>query len=555
MILNFIRNGRTFLAKKQTNILSAAAVMMITVFLSRILGLIRDRLLASTFFGGSEWQLDVYFAAFRIPDMLFQLIVAGALSAAFIPVFSQYLEKKEEEAWEVATSVLNIALMIFLFLGSIFFLFSKQFCSLVAPKFSPEQLNLMVNLSRLMLLAQFFFIISNFVTGVLQSHQRFLVPAMAPVVYNLGIILGILMLASFWGIYGPTTGVILGAFLHLLIQVPLAFLLGFKPRFNFNFKHPGIREIGRLMLPRTLTLAVSQIELTIAVLIATSLSVGSLSIYYFAQHLNALPVGLFGMTIGQAALPTLSAEAGKTNLDDFKATFRATFLQILFLALPASGFLLILRIPLVRLVFGARAFPWEATLLTSKVVAIFSLSVFAQCLIQLLIRGFYSLRDTKTPFFIGSGAVVLNVVTALLLTFVYHWGILGLAVATTLASLVQSTLLFFFLKQKIDGLEEKKLVLPLLKMGLATATMMIGLWMSMRFLDIILDTSRTINLLLLTCLSSFLGILVYVLLAKLLEIKELASFLAILKRRGKWQEVLEQSTEVLDGTNKTSQAV
>ncbi len=188
-------------------------------------------------------------------------------------------------------------------------------------------------------------------------------------------------------------------------------------------------------------------------------------------------------------------------------------------------------------------------------VAIFSVSVFAQCLIQLLIRGFYSLRDTKTPFFIGSLTVFLNVVTALLLTFVYHWGVLGLAMATTLSSLVQTFLLFFFLKQKIGGLGERELFLPLLKMGLTTLIMMLGLWMSMRFLDIILDTTRTINLLLLTGLSSSLGFLVYMMLAKLLKIKELISFWNILKRRGKWQEVLEQTTEVLDGSNKTPQTV
>lgn len=554
MIRNFFLNSKALLAKKQTNILSAAGVIMVTVFLSRILGLVRDRLLASTFFGGSEWQLDVYFAAFRIPDMIFQLIVAGALSAAFIPVFSHYLRKKEEEAWKIGAATLNAALLIFLLIAVIFFLNSRLFCSLVAPKFEAQKLNLMVRLSQLMIGAQFFFIISNFLTGVLQSHQRFLLPAIAPVVYNLGIILGIMVFSPFWGIYGPTLGVVIGAFLHLLIQIPLAFSLGFKPSFNFNFKHPGVVEIGRLMLPRTLSLAVSQIELTIAVFIATSLTAGSLSIFYFAQHLNALPVGLFGMTIGQAALPTLATEADK-NWQDFKNTLITTFLEILFLALPASALLLILRIPLVRLVFGARAFPWQATLLTGKVVAIFSVSVFAQCLTQLLVRGFYSLHDTKTPFLISALTVFLNVMTALMLTFYYHWGVLGLATATTVTSLVHAGLLFYFLGKKVNGFEKEKLIMPVLKMILATMTMMIGLWMSMRFLDLVLDTTRTLNLLFLTAVSSFLGFSIYLGLAKLLEIKEMESFLGLLRKRGEWQEVLEKSTEVLDGSEKTTQQI
>lgn len=550
MMNNFFRNGKSLLTRKQTNILSAASVIMATVFLSRVLGLLRDRMLASSFFGGGEWQLDAYYAAFRIPDMLFQLIVAGALSAAFIPVFSLYLQNDEKQAWEVTRSVLNIGLLIFSGLAVIFLIWATPLCRLIAPDFKAEQLNLMVNLSRLMIIAEFFFMISNFLTGVLQSHQRFLVPAIAPIVYNLGIILGILFLTPTWGVYGPTLGAILGAFLHLLIQVPLAWSLGFRPGLNFNFRHPGVVEIGRLMLPRTLALAVDQIELTVAVRIATSLAAGSLSLFNFAQHLVVLPVGLFGMTIGQAALPALTSAAGKQGLKDFKATFMTTFLQILFLALPVSVLFLTLRIPLVRLVFGARSFPWEATLLTGKAVAIFSLAIFAQCLIQLLVRGFYSLHDTKTPFWIGTLAVSLNISVALLLAFGYGWGILGLATATTLSSLIQAGLLFGYLDKKVGKFEKKELIDGLSKMMPAAGITAVILWISMRFLDQLLDTSRTLPLLILTMTATSLGLSTYLVLAKIFKIKELLSFWQVLKKPGEWQEVLEESTEVLDGSEK-----
>lgn len=550
MMDNFFRNGKSLLTRKQTNILSAASVIMATVFLSRVLGLLRDRLLASSFFGGREWQLDAYYAAFRIPDMLFQLIVAGALSAAFIPVFSLYLQNDEKQAWEVTRSVLNIGLLIFSGLAVIFLIWATPLCRLIAPDFKAGQLNLMVNLSRLMIMAEFFFIISNFLTGVLQSHQRFLVPAIAPIVYNLGIILGIVILSPIIGVYGPTLGAILGAFLHLLIQIPLAWSLGFRPGLNFNFRHPGVVEIGRLMLPRTLALAVDQVELTVAVRIATSLAVGSLSLFNFAQHLVVLPVGLFGMTIGQAALPALTSAASKKDLKDFKATFMTTFLQILFLALPVSVLFLTLRIPLVRLVFGARSFPWEATLLTGKAVAIFSLSIFAQCLIQLLVRGFYSLHDTKTPFWIGTLAVSLNISVALLLAFGYGWGILGLATATTLSSLIQAGLLFSYLDKKVGKFEKKELIDGLSKMMPAAGLTGIILWLSMRFLDQVLDTSRTLPLLILTIAATTLGLITYLVLAKIFKIKELLSFWQVLKKPGEWQEVLEESTEVLDGSEK-----
>ncbi|HUV42506.1 MAG TPA: lipid II flippase MurJ, partial [Patescibacteria group bacterium] len=297
MVNNLFKNGKLILLRRQSNILSAAFVIMVTVFASRILGLVRDRLLAGAFFGGNEWLLDTYFAAFRIPDMIFQLLVLGALSAAFIPVFSEYLTKNEKEAYQISSSVINIVLLFFIIIAALTFIYADQLCRLIAPTFSPERINLMVDLTRIMLLAQLFFCFSNFLTGVIQSHQRFLVPALSPVVYNLGIIFGIVFLVPIWGIYGPTIGVVIGAVLHLLVQLPLAIRLGFVYQFRaWHFTHPGVKEIARLMLPRTLALGINQIEATVAVFIATSLAVGSLSIFYFAQHLMNVPVGLFGST-------------------------------------------------------------------------------------------------------------------------------------------------------------------------------------------------------------------------------------------------------------------
>src|SRR4030043_155624 len=174
MLRSFWRNGSLIFSHKQVNILSAATVIMVAVAISRLLGLLRDRLLAGTFFGGQERQLDVYFAAFRLPDMIFQLLVSGALSAAFIPVFSRYLEKDEKEAYRLSSSVINFLMVVFILLALIVFVFSRPLASLIAPAFSPAEINLMVDLTRIMLLAQIFFCVSNFLTGVIQSKQRFL---------------------------------------------------------------------------------------------------------------------------------------------------------------------------------------------------------------------------------------------------------------------------------------------------------------------------------------------------------------------------------------------
>ena len=541
------KNGGSLFTRKQTNILSAATVLMLAVFGSRILGLLRDRLLAGAFFsGGRQALLDVYFAAFRLPDMLFQLLVLGALSAAFIPVFSKFLETDEKRAWHIASSVISIALLVFLPLGFIIFFLARPLSQLIAPTFSPSEIILMARLTKIMLLAQLFFVLSNFLTGILQSYQCFLVPALAPVFYNLGIIAGILFLSPFLGIYGPTIGVVIGAFLHFLIQVPVALSLGFSFKPTFDIKEKSVRLIGRLMLPRTISLAVSQIELTVAVFIATSLSAGSLAIFYFAQHLNALPVGLFGLTIGQAALPSLSKEAEK-GLDNFKNLFLSSLKQILYLALPASVVLVILRIPLVRIAFGAREFPWKATLLTGKVVSLFAISVFAQSAIQLLIRGFYALKNTKTPLVVGGLAVFINVFLSFLFVYQFSWGVEGLALAMSCASFIQAILLFLILDKKVKGFEKSNYLPSILRMFLASTLTGIALWVPMRFLDrFVLNTTKTIQLVFLTILASLSGAIVYLSLSYFLKIKELESYLRIIRKFGRWRKVLADTEEILD---------
>ncbi|NMB56531.1 murein biosynthesis integral membrane protein MurJ [Candidatus Beckwithbacteria bacterium] len=451
MIKKWLFNGTNFFTQKQNSIISAAVVLMFTVLASRILGLVRDRLLSSTFFGGQEWQLDVYFAAFRIPDMIFQLLVMGALSAAFIPVFSSSLKHKIEEAWEITNGCINLASLVFIIFSVVVYIFAKPLSNLIAPEFNEQKIVLMVSLTRIMLLSQFFFIISNFFTGILQSNQRFLLPAIAPVLYNIGIIFGIIFLAPVYGIYGPVYGVVIGAFLHLIVQYPLVKKLGYHYKFVLGINLKGVRKIIKLMLPRTLGLGVNQIEYTFAVFLATGMAAGSLSIFYFSQHLQALPVGLFGLTFGQAALPMLSQEGENAEKSEkFKNLFSASLKQIFYFALPASVLLLVLRVPLVRIVFGAKEFPWEATLLTAKVVAAFSLSVVAQAAIQLLVRAFYAIQDTKTPLFIASLSVIINVFFSWFLVTQINLGVVGLGLAISLASLVQFLVLFFVLHQKVQ---------------------------------------------------------------------------------------------------------
>lgn len=541
------------LFRKQGSVLSAAAVLMTAVLISRLLGLVRDRFLAAHFFDpASAGLLDVYFAAFRLPDMVFQLLVVGALAAAFIPVFTKYLLKNKAEAWHVASTVISLGLVLFLVLAGAIFYLAEPLSRLIAPSFSAEELQLMVVITRWLLLAQASFLVSNFLTGILQSEQHFIIPALAPIVYNLGIIFGILWLSPVLGIFGPVAGVILGAFLHLIIQLPLTRALGYRFHWSFDWRHPGVRRIGRLMLPRTLALAVSQIELTVAVFIATALPAGHLAIFYFAQHLNSLPVGLFGATIGQAALPALaqSSQAQDGSLTKFKQLFISSLNQVLYLSLPAGMILLVLRLPAVRLAFGARTFPWEATLLTGQTVALFAISVFAQSAIQILVRGFYALGNTRTPLAIGTVAVAVNVVLSFTLAYGQGLGVLGLALAISLASFLHMGLLFWFLMRLLGAFSAAEFWRPLAKMASATLITGLCLWLPFRLLDqYIFNTTRTLDLLGLSLTTGIIGLGVYAGLSYLMRIEELNHFIDLVKKITHLKLALRQSEPINEPIN------
>jgi len=543
---NFFLQGKILFTKKQNNILSAATVLMIMILASAVLGLIRDRLLAGWFFiQSNQWQLDVYFASFRIPDMLFQILILGSLSAAFIPVFTEYLVKDEKEAYNFSSLVLNSGLLIFIVMVSGAFIFARPLSQLIT-NLKDYQLDLMVNLLRILLFGQILFAISNFFTAILQSNQRFLLPAFAAFLYNLGVILGIIFFTPIFGIYGPVLGVILGIILHWLIQLPLVKNLGFKHNLRVNYQHPGIKKIGRLMLPRTISFAFDQLNLSITVFIATSLAVGSLSIYNFAQHLSGLPVSLFGLTIGQAALPILAKEAN-VNKENFRNLLVASLHQILFLALPAGIILLVLRIPAVRLAFGAKAFPWEATILTGKIVGILALSIFSQGIAELLMRAFYALQNTTTPLILKGISVVFNGVLSFVLVFTLKLGILGLALANSLTNVFYGLFLLVFLQKDLTTLYKKDVFVPIIKMVLITVLSGLALWGPMRLLDhYVLDTTRTIQLIALTIIVLIFGGSIYLLFAFLFKIDQLDNFIAVVKKFGQWRQVLSQSQEVLD---------
>jgi len=537
----------SLLYSRQTSILSGAAIIMTTLMLSKALGLIRDRLLAHVF---SPDKIDIFWAAFRLPDLIFQIVILGALSVAFIPVFTEHFETKgKEDAFEMARAILNMFLAIFILVTVlIYFLAQPIITNFIAPGFTLEKQMQVVLLTRVILFGQVILVLGSFFIGVSQSLQRFIIPSLAPVFYNLGIIIGIVFLSKSFGIVGVAYGVVLGALLHALVQLPLIWSVGFRFKLPPRFFHPGVKEIIRLMSVRTLGLAAEQINETVGVALASLASIGSVTYLTFAAHMQVVPIGLFGATLAQAALPVLSSEKAHGKMEEFKITILTTLHQILFLTLPATAILIVIRIPVVRLIFGASQFNWKATVLTGATLAFLSIGLAAQAIALLLVRGFYALKDTKTPVIVSAVVVSLNIVLSVYFIVILKLDVWSIGLANSISALLSGVLLFWTLHFKVGKFNLRAVLIPLLKMIMATIIMGVALYIPIKLLDqVIFDTTRTINLLALTALSSIFALSVYVLVVKFLEVRELATYVELFKRFGNLRTKIK-SKEILSET-------
>jgi len=532
MIKKAFINGKKILSRQQTNIFSAAFAIALAMLGSAILGILRDRLLYARFYAAHPGQLDAYNAAFKLPDVLFQLLITGSLSAAFIPTLSRLLDRNPKKANQVTSTIINWLVAIFIVLAVIVFIFAQPFSKLITADIGEKQISLIASLTRLLLVAQFFLLISNLLTGVIHAHQRFILPALSPIVYNLGIIAGIVFFSDYFGIYGPTMGVILGSFLHFIIQVPLIYKLkfSFKP-FLFNVLDRDIKKIIRLIVPRNLSLIISEIEAIIIIYWATFVGKGMLSLFYLAQHLSQLPVRLLGVAVGQAILPAFAHEQNKKGSLALKNLIAKVLLQTIYLILPICSLFLVLRIPLVRLAFGAKEFPWEATLLTGKTLAILTVAIFCQTINEILRRSFYALSDTKTVLKVDSLATFSNLAFISILVLKSNWGILVLATGISIFSLTRVFLFLFMLEKKIGPIINKKIILNTTKMGTLAIAASLATWGGMRILDkFIFDTSRVIPLIGLTAMATLIGMGTYAFFSYLFKINEFYQFFNLIKR-------------------------
>jgi len=520
--------------RQQKNIWAASLVLSFSFAISAALGLIRERVIYPRFLSCCPQELDVYKAAFKLPDMVFKLLVTGALSASFMPVFLSYSHKDKKHAHLLASTVINvlsIALIISLFF---IYIFAWPLSRLLAPGFDQPQLLLMVRLTRILLIAQIFFLVSNFFTSIIQANQIFLVPSLSPILYNLSIILATLFLSPKWGIYGVCLGAVFGAFLHFLIQVPLIFRLGFKYSFSFNTKIEGFRKIVRLMIPRSISTGLGEIESFFSLRWASLLPAGSFALYSLALQLVFLPSRIFSTTISQASLPALSKRLAQNQMVKFKSLVVKILFQALFLSMPVAVIFLIYRLPIIRLVFGSKNFPWAATKKLAQTVIFLSPSIVLQSVIQVLNRAFYAAQNTKTPLNISLKSLGVGLAIAYFLVKFTSLEIFGLAIGITVSNFIQAANLITSFSSKINQLNYKKLIIRFAKILIPSILMALVAWASVRLSDqTIFDTTRTLNLLLLTTTTSVLSFAVYLFVASLFKVKEIKDILKLLKKRSK----------------------
>jgi len=447
---------------------------MLAFLLSRLLGLAREIIIARQF--GTSLELAAYLAAFRVPDLIFQLIAGGALGSAFIPTFTGYLATGDERgAWRLASAIFNLLLILLSAIAILAAILAPWLATLIVPGFDRGAQTLTAQLMRWMLVAPILFGLSGLVMGVLNSYQHFLLPALAPAIYNLAIIAGALFLAPLpgVGVRGLVAGVVAGSALHLVIQLPMLLRKGLAYTPTLGLDHPGVHEVGRLMLPRMLGLAAVQVNFLVNTVLASGLGPQALPALNYAWLLMLLPQGIIAQAIGTAVFPTLSALAAQDEIEGLRRTFSYALRMVLYLATPAGVGLIVLRVPVVQALLERGHFTEASTDAVAPALGLYALGLFAHAGVEIVARTFYALHDTRTPVLIGAGAMAGNVLLSLaLIRTPLSFG--GLALANSLATTLELVTLLRVLSPRLGGVDGRRLAASLARVLAASAAMVLG---------------------------------------------------------------------------------
>lgn len=405
------------LEREWTNLNEAALLLGLSAFASQLLSLWRDRLLAGHFGAGTE--LDIYYSAFRLPDLIYVSIASFVSITILIPFVIKRVEAGDSEATRrLIDSVFTVFFILIVVVAILAFFLLPILAPKIAPGFSPAALEELVLLSRILLLSPFFLGLSNLFGSITQSFRRFFIYALSPLLYNLGIIIGLIFFYPYFGLAGVVGGVILGASLHWLIQMPSVWHLGLLPRFTCHFDWPALKQLFKLSLPRTITLSAHQLTILVLIALASLMKDGSIAIFNFAYNLQSVPLAIIGMSYSVAAFPTLVKILANGDSRQFVAQLANACRYIIFWSLPLIAFFIVLRAQIVRVILGSGNFDWSDTRLTAAALACFALSIVAQSLILLFVRAYYAAGRTRKPLIINVCSSLLIIGLALWLT---HW--------------------------------------------------------------------------------------------------------------------------------------
>jgi putative peptidoglycan lipid II flippase len=473
----------------------AAGVVMAGFVLSNLTGLLRQVLVSNAF--GTAAEMDAFNAAIRLPDTLFMLVAGGALASAFIPTFTGFLEKEDRAgAWELASAVLNLIVLILAAASVLLAIFAPVVVKYaLARGFAPEQQALTVSLLRVLLISPAVFGVSGLVMGILNTHQHFLLPALAPTLHWVGWIVGVLVFVPDrglgLGIHGLAWGAVLGAGLHLAVQIPGVVKLpaarysALRLRSGVGWGSPSVREVIRLMGPRVFGTAIVQLNFWVNVLLASGMPEGSLTAIGVAFAVMTMPQVVVAQAIAIAALPTFAAQVARGELAEMRSSLASVLRGVLLLSVPATVGLILLRYPIVILLFERGEFDNESTILVTWALLWYTAGLVSHSVVEIVSRAFYALHDTKTPVVVGAATMGLNV--ALSITLAAWFGRMGwmphggLALALTLSTTLEMIVLLVLMRRRLNGLEGRRILLGLGQAGLGSLVMGVGIWIWLSF--------------------------------------------------------------------------
>ncbi|MDT8307400.1 MAG: murein biosynthesis integral membrane protein MurJ [Anaerolineae bacterium] len=536
---------------RSRHLLQSTLIVIILFGLDKVIGFVRTVLVGATF--GTTPVFDAFTAANQLPEVFVTLISGGALAAAFIPVYSQHLtSRRAQEAASLASATLTLVVLILGAISAIAALFAPWITrALLVPNFPVEQQQLTADLMRIILLQTTLFGLSGVLSGILNAHQHFVMPALAPIALNVGYFIGLFVFvpAMDGDIHGLAWGTVAGGFLHILIQVPALLRYRFRYRPQLGLSLAGVQEVARLMGPRIVTLGTIQFADLFIIRLTSGLPSGSTSGYFYAYYLQQLPETLFGTAIGIVVFPTLAELYNAGDIERLKRTAMNALKVVWTLTIPAGAFLVLLGRPAIALVLERGQFDAQSTALVYSVLIFFSVRVVAEATLEIVARLFYAQHNTLTPMY---AAIVWLVVTvSLLYVFVDDLGVGGLALATTVGFTVQSALLLFLNRRALGSLGERDLLQSLGRALAATGALTVTILAIRVAVDTVLAGSAgrlaaltglvdgaTMQALLFVVLGGSGGALVYLLLNLLLGGREIPAAIRLIRpRAGRIQSV------------------